>query len=120
YNDDYNHEFTREAENTNGIIGIDLLANHSVLLDYKKNKVILCDKKLPQQYSNLTWKQGPLKLDDQGIIFDGKISGVNGSFLIDTGATVSFIRKIFLDNKLHLNTQRKVIQLDMLLNNNDL
>lgn len=119
-NENYSHEFTREQENTNGIIGIDLLANHSVLLDYKENKIILCDKNLPQKYSNLTWKQGLLKLDNQGIIFDGKINGVNGSFLIDTAATVSFIRKIFLDKKLNTNTQSKVTQHDILLNNNDL
>ena len=85
----------------NGVIGLDLLRQFNVLVDYKNSRVIL--NKLgeyPQQYDVKSWIRVPVA-HDSGII-NAKINGADVTLVMDTGTNNSIMKstaKVFAGKK---------------------
>jgi len=82
----------------NGVIGLDLLRQFNVLVDYKNAQVILTKLgEYPSQYDVKRWTQVPFT-NKYGITTAAKINGVDATIVWDTGANKSIIKttsKIF-------------------------
>jgi hypothetical protein len=75
----------------NGVIGLDLLRQFNVLVDYKKSRIILSKLgEYPSQYNMKTWVQVPFS-SLSGIVH-AKINGIDTRLVWDTGANNSIIK----------------------------
>lgn len=76
----------------NGIIGLDLLHQFNVLIDYKASQIILTKLgEYPQQYNIKKWTQIPFS-NKYGITTIAKINGTNVTLVWDTGANGSIMK----------------------------
>jgi len=76
----------------NGVIGLDLLRQFNVLVDYKNSRVIL--NKLgeyPQQYDIKSWIRVPVS-NEYGMTMGVKINGTDAKIVFDTGSNNSIIK----------------------------
>jgi hypothetical protein len=75
----------------NGVIGIDLMRQFNVLLDYKNSRVILIKFGAYQnQYNVKSWIRVPVS-PKTGII-NAKINGADAALVFDTGANASIMK----------------------------
>lgn len=86
----------------NGVIGLNLLRQFNVLVDYKNSRVIL--NKLgeyPQQYDVKNWIRVPFS-NQYGMSISAKINGADAKIVFDTGSNSSIMKstaKVFAEKK---------------------
>ena len=100
-NDSSSHDKKDEIKyKKDGVFGLDLFKNKKLIIDYpKKNLVVLHNDTLPEPYSTFKWIECKQNVDTNGIVIEGIFSKKKGRFLLDTGATASFLRPSFLSIK---------------------
>lgn len=96
----YDEGFKWFAAARNGVIGLKLLQQFNLLLDYKHSRAILTTLgTYPKEYDIKNWVAIPF--DKKGII-NAQINGVNVSLVTDTGANNSIMKasaKVLVDKK---------------------
>jgi hypothetical protein len=96
----YDEGFILFEASKNGVVGLDLLRQFNVLVDYKNSRAILTKLgEYPRQYKDIkNWSQIPFS-DKYGITTSSKINNINTNLVWDTGANDSIIKstsKVFL------------------------
>lgn len=90
----------------NGAIGLNLLRQFNVLIDYQASQIILMKLgEYPYQHDMKDWMRIPFS-NKYGITTTAKINGTNVTLVWDTGANYSMIKstaKIFVNKKSSLN-----------------
>lgn len=95
-------------EKKDGVIGIGLFYNRKVIIDYPAKKIIIFqEKNLPKPYASKHWIKSKIDIGSQGLTVAGRIGNKTATFLIDTGATTSILKKNFV-RKNNSRAQRAV------------
>lgn len=83
----------KHAAGRNGIVGLMLLRQFNVLLDYKRAQIILTHlDHYPDGYDIKNWKQVPFSIKWNSITTMAKINGVDEELVWDTGAEASALK----------------------------
>lgn len=83
-----------------GVFGLDLFEGKHLIIDYPSKKLVVLHKNiLPDPYNSLKWTICNQNVDENGMVMHGIFRGKKGRFLLDTGATGSFLRPSFLGVK---------------------
>ncbi|QLH41807.1 MAG: hypothetical protein HWD59_03165 [Coxiellaceae bacterium] len=90
----HNKNFKETAASRNGVVGVTLLKNFNILLDYAHAKAILTDKNQTKiaGYNMENWTHVPFTLS-HGISTQALINGKAAVLVWDTGAIPSGIRQ---------------------------
>lgn len=95
-----NGENQKNNKTKDGVFGLDLLKNKHLIIDYPNKKlIILPEDRLPEPYASLKWDPCKQHIDSNGVVMEGIFKGKRGRFLLDTGATGSFLKPSFLRSK---------------------
>ncbi|MFO1257565.1 MAG: retropepsin-like aspartic protease [Gammaproteobacteria bacterium] len=81
-----------------GVFGLDIFKNKRLIIDYPSEKLVVLHRNyFPEPYKSMQWVSCQRRMDKSGFVIQATFFGKNGWFLLDTGATGSFIRPSFLD-----------------------
>lgn len=89
-----------DSGEVDGVFGLDIFKNKRLIIDYPSGKLVILHRNyFPEPYKSMHWAGCQRKLDKAGIVIEGIFLGKKGWFLLDTGATGSFIRPSFVEIK---------------------
>jgi hypothetical protein len=76
-----------------GAVGFDALSARNVLLDLGARRIVLFDKGGSDRLDTTGWQSVPFTYDDAGIVIQIAVDGAKASMSLDTGASISALRK---------------------------
>ncbi len=86
-----------KQNNKIGYIGLSLLKNFDILLDYKNSNLYLIYNSIPKEFDVNEWKKVSFNYNNFGISSIIYIDGKKYSFFWDTGARFSILKPEFID-----------------------
>lgn len=76
-----------------GVVGLELFTDKGIIIDYIKNKLVVVDGKIPEEYDVYNWHQLTFKVDRNGVSIYTQIDNkATRRFILDTGSNVSLIK----------------------------
>lgn len=83
-----NNLFTKD-----GVIGLELFTDKAIIIDYPNKKLVIINKKYPNEYDIDRWQKLDYKIDRFGLSIYTSIDGdIVKRFILDTGSNISIIK----------------------------
>lgn len=87
-----------------GVIGLELFLEKGIILDYPNRKLVIIDRKMPEEYDCDNWHNLQFKVDRDGVSIFANIDGKGEKrFILDTGSTISLIKPTSIGNNIPSN-----------------
>lgn len=90
----------QKESDLDGVFGLDIFKNKRFVFDYPGEKLVVLHREyFPEPYKSMKWTTCSRTMTKNGIVIDALYLGKKGRFLLDTGATASFLKPSFLSGE---------------------